>query len=227
MRASKSGSTRGARFSLRSWVALFLQERRRYRAEGGGVPAAPVITGSAWEWGQTEAGWVDIYMEFTFDHGAFPVATLEVWAHDLNNADRVVAVLPSDQTSWWHNHVAEDATTFYYRMRYVNGPVVGPFSNEIGVLPYNAPAAPSNLQAEGDNGGSAVLTWDMTGVDFEDGVLVEGRRGSDEFAQIGSTGPDVGSWMGGVASGNWEFRVRAWNGVGFSDYSNTASATVM
>jgi hypothetical protein len=44
MRASRSNSTFGAKLSLRSWVALFLQERRRVRAAthaGPTVPNAP------------------------------------------------------------------------------------------------------------------------------------------------------------------------------------------
>lgn len=44
MRVSRSNSTFGARLSLRSWVALFLQERRRARAathSGPTVPNAP------------------------------------------------------------------------------------------------------------------------------------------------------------------------------------------
>src|SRR5437660_7203949 len=100
MRASRSSSTRGARFSLRSWVALFLQERRRYRAEGGGVPAAPVITGYSWVWDQTEPGWVDVSLDFTFDHGTLPPAIIEVWFQkEGNNPAVLVGSTASTETT--------------------------------------------------------------------------------------------------------------------------------
>ena len=40
-RTSRSNSTSGARLSLRSWVALFLQERRRTRALAHSLPGVP------------------------------------------------------------------------------------------------------------------------------------------------------------------------------------------
>src|SRR5436190_21748398 len=92
---------RPQRPAFRSWLAIWLQQRRRKRAVPT-TPNAPVITGSAWAWNQTEEGFVDIYLEFTFEHGAFPVASFEVCEHDENNSDYVAATPQSDQISFWH-----------------------------------------------------------------------------------------------------------------------------
>jgi hypothetical protein len=65
---------------LRGWLATWLQARRRARqaAIPPAVPNAPVITGGGFEWDMSEPGWADVWINWTFDHGRFPVAALEV-----------------------------------------------------------------------------------------------------------------------------------------------------
>ncbi len=87
------------------------------------------------------------------------------------------------------------------------------------------PAAPSNLVGE-DLAGGVGLTWDMTGVEGELGCEVERRL--DEvgysFGYFGSTGPGVNHFEEDVPEGGlWQFRVRAFNASGYSDYSNVVT----
>ena len=210
---------------MRSWVALFLQGRRRKRAGSG--PSAPVITGTAWEWSQIDEGYIDAYLEWTFDLGNFPPGNLEVWERDVNNADYIAGTLPIEQRSFWHFSVTAEAYDLYYRIRYVCGDVVGPFSSEVTVRPYPAPSAPQSL--EGTPGGSqnVQLTWNMDNVQFDDGCQIEGRIGANPFAVLATTSAGLDSSFFHVSStGTWDFRVRAYNGVGFSPYSNEVQIVV-
>jgi len=65
--------------------------------------------------------------------------------------------------------------------------------------------------------------WDMTAVEGEFGVEIEGRQDAPEyeFEVLGTGGPNVDSFDYEVATGGfWEFRVRAFNAAGYSAYSN-------
>jgi hypothetical protein len=132
---------RGRRFvtgdRLRAWWALRLQARRRAWASGPvETPGAPVIT-SAWsQWGTTEAGWADAYLRIIFEHGAFPVATFEVWGWDINNPLQLLDVIPSAAVvdPYHRECVVEDPNVLHYKVRYRSGEVVGPFSNEVTMI---------------------------------------------------------------------------------------------
>jgi hypothetical protein len=84
------------------------------------------------------------------------------------------------------------------------------------------PAAPSNLQGW-DTAGAVLLTWDMTAVEGELGVEIEGRQEAPEheFEVLGVGGPNVSNFDYEIGTGGfWEFRVRAFNAAGYSGYSN-------
>jgi hypothetical protein len=87
------------------------------------------------------------------------------------------------------------------------------------------PAAPSNLVGE-DLAGGVGLTWDMTGVEGELGCEVQRRLDEVgyDFGYFGSTGPGVNHFEEDVPEGGmWQFRVRAFNASGYSDYSNVVT----
>ena len=87
------------------------------------------------------------------------------------------------------------------------------------------PDAPSNLVGD-DLGGAVGLAWDMSGVEGELGCEIERRLAEVgyEFTLFGSTGPDVNHFEGDVTEGGmWDFRVRAFNAVGYSGYSNVVT----
>ncbi len=97
-------------------------------------------------------------------------------------------------------------------------------------LMLTAPTAPSNLTASflnSTSGPSSVLLMWRDNSSNENGFGVE--RGVDgvNFSQTTTTGPNV-YWYSdtGLASGNYFYRVQAFNGVGNSPYSNVATTTV-
>jgi hypothetical protein len=94
---------------------------------------APVILDGYFQWGDTEPGWVDNYLFFSFEGGPLSVASLEIWERDSVNPSHLIATISSDQGDFQHAHVSQNTDTYYYKMRYVNGGTVGPFSNEFAI----------------------------------------------------------------------------------------------
>jgi hypothetical protein len=175
-----------------------------------------------------DEGWRDAYIEWTFDLGNSPPGNLEVWERDVNNADHVVATLPIEQRSFWHYSVNTDPIDAYYRVRYIYGlDVVGPFSNEFLVHLDDPLGAPDALGAAALGSDQVSLTWDMTGVNGEDGCWIEARIDATPFAPMWQTAPDQASLTVNLSEpGYWEFRIRAYRGEFYSDYSNVASVDV-
>lgn len=133
--ATRSGRLRlpGAASRLGRWVTLHLQERRRARRTS---PAAPVITGGEREWDETQVGWADALIDWAFDHGTYPVATLEIWlARDSSDWEfELVTAVPSWTWGYRHSCVSQIEETLLYKMRYRDGSIIGPFSNEREVV---------------------------------------------------------------------------------------------
>jgi len=215
----------GLRFSVRAWLALFLQRRRRGRAVP--TPNAPVITGSSWDWNATEPGQVDVTLSFTFEHGEFPPGTIELYLQKEGTDPPVLVAETASTDTSVQDPMATDAEEFlFYTARYVAGDVTGPFSSVFSLVPWHPMEAPSDLSAADEGGGMVSMTWNNEAVQFETGYSIEGRMGANPFTQIATVGADGGSWGGPVTPGSWEFQVRAFNPGGYSDYTNTASATV-
>jgi hypothetical protein len=120
---------------LRAWVAIWLQERRRARVSVGGIaPPAPLIVSGWYAWNDTEFGWVDNYITIEFDAEAVPEAQFEIWERDSNNSSHLLDTIGSASlTDYRHVMASEDGDTFYYKVRYRNGGIIGPFSNEMEV----------------------------------------------------------------------------------------------
>jgi hypothetical protein len=72
------------------------------------------------------------------------------------------------------------------------------------------------------------MTWADNSVD-EEGFLIERRPATGSFVQISVVGPNVVSYLdASVASGgSYCYRVRAFNGVGMSAYTNEACGTAV
>jgi hypothetical protein len=182
-----------------------------------------------WYWDQSTPGAADIYIEWSFDHGSFPVGSIQVWLRRQGDSGSVLLVtVPGNYTDYWHNAAGSDSSErLYYKLRYVNDSVVGPFSEELLVVPYVAPSAPSSLVAESSGSAVVSLSWSMAGVVNESGCSIEGRMDSDPFSELDTTGPGEDSrGIGLPQGGNWEFRVRAFNSMGYSDYSNTVQIAI-
>lgn len=139
MAALMSGSARlrlpGAGTRLGRWAALYLQDRRRRRAGGSVVVPPPAITNGFSDWGRTENGWADVILDWTFDAGTLPVGVFELWwMREAVDPDfSLVATIPSNQREYYHVMVTQTPVFAYYRLRYRNGSVFGPFSDDYGV----------------------------------------------------------------------------------------------
>ncbi|OJJ20261.1 hypothetical protein BKI52_17495 [marine bacterium AO1-C] len=88
------------------------------------------------------------------------------------------------------------------------------------------PAAPTGLSVSAVSDFQINLTWNDNS-DNEQGFYIERATGSGAFTQIASVASGVTSYSnsGLLASTTYRYRVRAYNSVGNSDYSNEANAT--
>ena len=89
-------------------------------------------------------------------------------------------------------------------------------------------AAPSNLRAETVSGTEIYLYWSDNS-DDEDGFEIEYKVGSGSWDNLGELEANQNSCRvyNLQPSTTYYFRVRAFNDDGYSDYSNTASATTL
>jgi mannan endo-1,4-beta-mannosidase len=99
-----------------------------------------------------------------------------------------------------------------------------------GILPTPTPAppaAPTNLAAKTISKSQINLTW-TAGDTAQQGFMIESCSGAGctNFAQIATVASNVTSYsnIGLTASTSYSYRVRAYNVIGNSDYSNTATA---
>ena len=116
--------------------------------------------------------------------------------------------------------------TYYYRVRAFNSGGDSAYSNTAFAITYStAPNAPSNLTATASST-NAVLNWTDNSTN-EDGFKIERSADNLNFTQINTVGVNVKTYIDpSLASGIYYYRVRAFNVIGDSAYSNTASTTI-
>ena len=92
------------------------------------------MTSGSYAWDVTQVGWADITLSFTFVHGNFPVANIEVWKRLNGGAYSLLATVASTATSYYYALACGvSGGTFDFKARYVNGATLGPFSNVLRV----------------------------------------------------------------------------------------------
>ena len=120
-------------------------------------------------------------------------------------------------------------TTYCYRVRAFNSGGDSDYSNTAcATTPQALPAAPSNLTASAVSVSRIDLAW-TDNANNEDGLKIERCTGTGctSFAQITTVASNVTSHSdtGLAAETTYCYRVRAYNLVGDSNYSNVACAT--
>ena len=113
---------------LRAWWVARLQKRRRKLP----APAAPVITDGWVEWDATQVGWADVWLMYTFQHGAFPQANLEMWMAKASGGwvyTLLMTFLSTEIDTFMHASATNTSETFRYKMRYRDDTLFGPFSD--------------------------------------------------------------------------------------------------
>jgi alpha-tubulin suppressor-like RCC1 family protein len=116
------------------------------------------------------------------------------------------------------------STTYRYRVRAFNTAGTSAYSNTVTTRTA-APAAPASLTATAASTSRIDLAWSDKSTN-ETGFRIERRIGTGTWSQIAAVGANVTSFAstGLRASTTYGYRVRAFNGIGTSAYSNTASA---
>ena len=118
-------------WTRRAWLATWLQDRRRARQQAAPpTPNAPVMTGGSFTYGATQTNWADITLSWTFVHGTFPVANIEVWKSVNAGAYTLLVGMPSNGVSYYYALACDiNGAAFDFKARYKNGATLGPFSN--------------------------------------------------------------------------------------------------
>jgi hypothetical protein len=90
-----------------------------------------------------------------------------------------------------------------------------------------APAAPSNLTASVGSNRLVTLSWTDNSSN-ETGFYVEraAKAKTLQFSRIATVGANVKMYSGTETSGQWVYRVQAYNAVGTSNYSNSVTIRV-
>jgi uncharacterized protein len=116
------------------------------------------------------------------------------------------------------------STNYEYRVRAYNGSGTSDYSNTVAARTA-APAAPASLAASVASNSQINLTW-RDNSNNESGFRIERRIGTGAWSQIATVGPNVTRFAStGLRSRTtYGYRVRAYNGIGTSAYSNVVSA---
>ncbi len=119
----------------------------------------------------------------------------------------------------------EDGTTYYYRVRAYKGTQYSGYSNEANDTIELA--APTDLNATAVSSSQVDLSW-TDNSSSEDGFSIERKEGAaGTWAEIATVGADVTTYQdtGLEAETTYYYRIRAYKGTQYSDYSNEASDT--
>jgi titin len=119
-------------------------------------------------------------------------------------------------------------TTYNYRVRAYAGADISGYSNTAGATTPGPPAAPSNLGAVVATSSQVDLTWTDNATN-ESGYSIERKTGAGEYVEISAVGANTTGFSdtGLVIDTAYSYRVRAYNAVGNSGYSNDATAIII
>ncbi|MDD5595136.1 MAG: fibronectin type III domain-containing protein, partial [Candidatus Omnitrophica bacterium] len=137
---------------------------------------------------------------------------------------KVIGTVNNNVTAFNDNQ-AKSSTMYYYRVRAYNQTIESANSNTAQTLtPQGIPAGPTALGASVNSPNQVSLTW-VDNSEDEDGFKIERRSEDGEFSQIDIVGPNIMDYINsGLASDTkYYFRVRAFNNLGDSEYSNISS----
>jgi hypothetical protein len=116
-------------------------------------------------------------------------------------------------------------TGYYYRLRSYNSNGYSNYTWEVKATTSALPA-PSDLTAAPVSSTQIDLTWTDNSTN-ETGFRIERKIAGGSWTQIATVGANVTSYhnTGLIAATNYYYRVRSYNSLGLSFYSNEANAT--
>src|SRR5205807_2110058 len=121
---------------------------------------------------------------------------------------------------------AAPGTAYWFRVMAANAVGESAASNTATATTPSAPAAPSHLAARAVSGTQVNLTW-ADNSSNEDGFTIEVSLDGATFIQLATVSRNATSYAatGLLPLTTYYFRVRAYNVIGNSAYSNTATVT--
>jgi len=141
-----------------------------------------------------------------------------------------IASPPADTTVYTDRGLSPQ-TTYYYRIRAYNTTGNSAFSNLTNATTpeiYGPPptlASPSNLTATATSSSQINLSW-LDNSNNEDGFRIEKQNADNSWSEISHVPANITSYSntGLTANTSYSYRVRAYNGDAYSEYSNIATA---
>jgi hypothetical protein len=129
-------------------------------------------------------------------------------------------------TTTYSDTTVQNGTAYFYVVTANNEDGESAVSNEASATPQGAPTAPSSLVATAVSKNQINLTW-MDNSGNESGFKIERSTDNVKFSQIATVGANVSTYSntGLTANKRYYYRVRAYNDLVNSTYSNTTSAT--
>ena len=191
-----------------------------FRISGPSGPASPsALSATALSETEIDLSWQDN----ANDETGFEIE------RSLDAATWSTIATPGVDTTAYSDSGLASGTTYYYRVRAVNGAGASGYSNQASATtdtPPMPPAAPNNLQAMAISDSEINLTWQDNSSD-EDSFEIERSLDAATWSTIATLGDNTTAYSdsGLAAVTTYYYRVRATNGVGPSGYSNQASDT--
>jgi parallel beta-helix repeat protein len=141
----------------------------------------------------------------------------------------VIATVAANVANYSDSNLTS-STTYYYRVKAYNSAGESAYTAMVSTAtqapPLTAPAAPTSLVISSATSTLINLSWTDNSSD-ETGFKVEKSADGTTFAQLATVGANVVAYSdtGLTALTTYYYRVRAYNSIGNSSYSNTANAT--
>lgn len=157
---------------------------------------------------------------------------IELWRKDGAGGTYYRYQIFPPQTHAYNDQIQNSKIIYYYKLRAFKNNEYSKFSNEVNTTGSNGNIfRPTNLVATPVSGQVAVdLAW-TDNSNNELGFYIERRMtGTNTFTQIAVVGPNIQYFRdrtyGLYRGSSYDYRVRAYNGQGYSSYSNIVQVTI-
>ena len=136
-----------------------------------------------------------------------------------------IAILPANTNAYASTGLTPD-TTYTYRVRAYDGTNNSGYSNTASATSASAPGGPADLTASALSSSRVFLAWSDNSTN-ESGFWIERSTNGVAFSAVGIAGTNATSYTATylAASTAYWFRVRAYEGTTYSEYTNVVTVT--
>ncbi|MGE5614746.1 MAG: fibronectin type III domain-containing protein [Bacillota bacterium] len=162
-------------------------------------------------------------IELNWENGPGNTADIQVLRLFSDGTFKEIAMLPYTEVSYSDLITVTPGSTYTYRVRAYESGSSTSEAAEASITP-SLPNKPTSLFANVVSASAIRLDW-TDNSDNESGFKIERLTDAGVFTEIDTTGPNVTTYTDGtVTAGHmYIYRIRAYNGLGNSDYSNEAT----